>query len=174
MIRALTCHQAAAESPGPPDLSAVLRQVNDLLVRDLDDMRFVTCFFGLLDPADGAVRYVSAGQGPILFYDRAADAFEELPATDLPLGVLEGCQFSEQVKREMKAGDVLAVLTDGFFEAVNAAEEQFGTQRACEVIHRNRELPAAGIVAELRAAVDEFTAAAPQADDLTAVVVKRK
>ncbi|OPX23683.1 MAG: hypothetical protein B1H04_03435 [Planctomycetales bacterium 4484_123] len=171
MIRALTSHQSTA---GPTDLSAVLCQVNDLLVRDLDEMRFVTCFFGLLDSADGSVRYVSAGQGPILFYDRAADEFEELPATDLPLGVLEHCQFSEQVERVLKTGDVLAVLTDGFFEATNDRDEQFGMQRVREVIRGKRDLPASRIVAELRAAVDDFTGPMPQADDLTAIVIKRK
>lgn len=156
-----------------PGILSILGRVNDLLAVDLDSARFVTCFFGVLDSAGGTVRYASAGQGPILFYDRTGDRFDEMAATALPLGVMEGAEFSEQVRRELAAGDMLVLLTDGFFEAANAADEQFGVGRVREVLRRARDLPAAGIIRSLRQAVSDFTGAAPQADDLTAIVVKR-
>jgi len=133
----------------------------------------VTCFFGVLDAPAGRVAYASAGQGPIVFYDRAADRFDQHAATAMPLGVIEGMDFDELVDRDLPSGDMLIVITDGFFEASDPAGEPFGMERICEMIRRDRDRPAAEIIARLWAAVEAFTAGAPQADDLTAVIVKR-
>jgi len=177
MLRALSCEACPGRSVGAPpaamDIGAILARVNDLLVADLDSARFVTCFFALLDGPAARVRYASAGQGPIIFYDRAGDAFEELPATALPLGVMEHMPFDEHVERALAPGDMMAAVTDGFFEAINTDDEQFGTERIRELLRRDRDLPCAEIIQDLRQAVDEFTDYAPQADDLTAIIVRR-
>ena len=93
------------------DPSDVLRTVNDLLIPDLGEERFVTCFCGLLIPEDSArdprrnrprrgalLTYASAGHGPLIFYERRSDRFRELPATALPLGV--------EASKPVAAGDV--------------------------------------------------------------------
>jgi len=172
MLRALAA-PCMREHGGRMDLRAVIEHVNNLLAADLDGGRFVTCFFALLDAAGGLVRYCSAGQGPIIFYRRADDSFEELIATGLPLGIMDGADFDEQVERSLAPGDMLIVVTDGFFEAPNAAGEMFGIPRMCEAIRRDRDLPAAEIIDSLRRDVDAFTDGAPQADDLTAVIARR-
>jgi sigma-B regulation protein RsbU (phosphoserine phosphatase) len=119
------------------------------------------------------VRYASAGQGPILFYERGANHFEELPATSLPLGVLEDADYSEQIERTLAPGDILAVVTDGFFESPDPAGKLFGMERVRRVVRDCRDLPAAEIIRCLHRAVVQFTGPAPQADDLTAIVAKR-
>ncbi|MCD4699424.1 MAG: SpoIIE family protein phosphatase [Phycisphaerae bacterium] len=151
----------------------VMARVNDLLTVDLGQSRFVTCLFALLDGQGESVRYVSAGQGPIIFYDRAADKFDELPATALPLGILEGTEFDEQVERRLAPGDMMVVTTDGFFEAADSEGELFGTERMCQIIRRCRDLSADEIIQNLRQKVFEFTGPVPQADDLTAIIVKK-
>lgn len=184
MLRALSVRPACADADQcaavarggryeRPDIGHVLARVNDLLASDLDGSRFVTCFFGLLSARPGTVRYASAGQGPIVFLDAATQTCEVSPATAMPLGVLEGCQFAEQVERAFRPGDVMAVVTDGFLEALNDSQEQFGTARLCELLVCCRHLPAEEIIQALRQAVVEFTGREAQADDLTAVVVKR-
>ena len=174
MVRALCGQYAAGVGTGSPlDIPAVLTRVNDMLAYDLDDMRFVTCFLGLLDGPAGTVRWASAGQGPVIVYQYGSDTFEELSATGVPLGVMEGYAFDEQIERAMSVGDLVVLVTDGFFEACDDGDEQFGTERLCEVIRASRDLSAAQIIAAMYAAVDDFTAGAPQADDLTAIVVKR-
>jgi len=156
------------------NIPSVLSKVNDLLARDLSESRFVTCFFGLLETEAARIRYASAGQGPMLLYRRDRDAFEELPATALPLGVMAGADFAEQQEHLLEPGDILAVLTDGFFEACDAQGRQFGTERICTVIRDRRDLPAPEIIDGLREAVLAFTGNRPQEDDLTAVIVRRR
>jgi len=165
MLRAI-CLQGA-------DLSNVLDTANDLLIADLSDGRFVTCFLGLLDPVRSTLTYASAGHGPIIFYDRRGDRFDVVGATSVPLGVIEQAGYADTVSRAMSSGDFAAILTDGFIEAVDNGGEQFGIERTCEVLRRNRKLPAAGMIEQLHHAVRQFSAGLPQADDLTAVIIRK-
>ena len=154
------------------DVPSVLRTVNDLLNQDLGDGRFVTCFFGVLDPKGSSLTYASAGHGPILLYDRSKDSFAEGCGTGLPLGIMEGMDYCGALTRLFSPGDFAVVTTDGFFEATNAAGEQFGIEHIMEQLRRDRELPADKMISNLHAAVMEFAGGCPQADDLTAIVIK--
>ena len=151
----------------------VLATVNRLLTADLDGGRFVTCFLGLLDANERTLRFASAGHGPILLYTAATDAFQELPATGLPLGVLDDTEYAEVITQTFAPGDMAIVTTDGFFEASDHAGQEYGIHRVIERIRRDREKPAAEILANLRSDVSAFAAGQPQADDLTAVLIRK-
>ena len=156
------------------DLPRVLRTVNSLLSLDLNDGRFVTCFVGVLDPLVSHMAYAAAGHGPLIFYDREKDAFSQRRATGLPLGVMEDAAYEEVVSHSFAPGDIAVITTDGFFEATNGDGEEFGVDRMTELLRRDRDLPAADMIANLHQAVVEFTAKEQQNDDLTAIVVKRR
>ena len=68
---------------------------------------------------------------------------------------------------------MLVLITDGFFEWADPDGEQYGTERLAEVIHRYRDLPVREIIAKMRQAVVAFGRGTPQADDLTAIIVRR-
>ena len=74
----------------------------------------------------------------------------------------------------MKAGDIFAVLSDGIFDATNASGEQFGIQRAVDIIVRHHEGTAGLIVTRLRQALAQFTPGMKPLDDRTAIIVKRE
>jgi len=154
-------------------LQDALNVANGLLEADLGSARFVTCFVGVLEPEANRLRYASAGHGPLLFYSAAEDAFSSVPATGPPLGVLEDYDFAEVLQRDFAPGDFAAFTTDGFFEAEGPGGEQFGLERMRRLLRENRDRPAEEIIARLDRAVSTFTAGLPQADDLTAVVVRR-
>ncbi len=158
---------------GEPDPAAVLGAANDMLSADLDNGRFVTCFLGTLDLRAASLRYASAGHGPLLFYTRRDDRFEQTPASGPPLGIVEGTDFGPATRFDFQPGDFAVITTDGFFEASNARDEQFGMERMTDVLRKARDLPAAEMIEVLHAAVCEFAAGEPQADDLTAVVIRR-
>ena len=48
--------------------------------------KFLTVFFGLIEPDSGVLRYVSAGHNPALLR-RASGGIEQLKATGVPLGM---------------------------------------------------------------------------------------
>lgn len=155
------------------DLPRVATLVNRLLCDDLPDNRFVTAYFGLLRPEAQEIAYISAGHGPILFFDAAGGELRESGATGLPLGILDDALFDAVETIAMRSGDMLLLLTDGFFEWTDPSGEQFGTARVADVLRRHRALSAGDIIAQMHRAVLEFAQGTPQKDDLTAVVVKR-
>ena len=151
----------------------VLQTVNRLLTDDLQGGTFVTCFLGMLDPEANVLRYASAGHGPLLFYHAGDDAFTEVSATSLPLAVLDDTRYDEIAEVRMGVGDMAIITTDGVFEAMDREGEQFGTDRLTDLLRKHRDEPTEAIIERIYRAVHEFAAGQPQADDITAILIKR-
>jgi serine phosphatase RsbU (regulator of sigma subunit) len=83
-------------------------------------------------------------------------------------------KYSTATEFEMGPGDLLMLVTDGFFEWANAQGEQYGAERIETTIRAGRELTAADLIARLYQNVLDFAAGTEQEDDLTAVVIKRR
>jgi sigma-B regulation protein RsbU (phosphoserine phosphatase) len=150
------------------DLGEIAQRVNNLMAADTTGGRFVTAFLGILDPKSNELRYIAAGQAPILFLD--PNEYESRPATGLPLAVMPDAEFDVE-KFNLSAGTCLALLTDGFFEAADEAGELYGEQRVVEVLRKAEDRSAADQITALQEAIDQYSAGLPQADDLTAVLI---
>jgi phosphoserine phosphatase RsbU/P len=155
------------------DLQRVVSEVNDLLCLDLPDGKFNTAFFGFLAPAEHTVRFLSAGQGPILVYAAATGAVRELETHGLPLGIMPEAEYDAATVFQLAPGDMLVLLTDGFYEWDRPDGEQFGTERIADLIREHHRLPAAEFIRVVYRTVVEFSAGTRQGDDLTAVIVRR-
>jgi len=147
----------------------VLAHVNDQLCSEIPENMFVTCFYGVLDPATGEVRYANAGHN-LPLVQTGPDA-SELRATGMPLGLMPEMEYVEQVT-SLAPGTCVLLYSDGLIEAHNAARDMFGTIRAAEVIRARAS--AADVVRGLLRAVDEFArATVEQEDDITLVARAR-
>ncbi|RMD76164.1 MAG: stage II sporulation protein E, partial [Chloroflexi bacterium] len=62
---------------------------------------------------------------------------------------------------------------DGITEAMNSSGELFGDERLHHVLQAHATQTANDLVTTVVAAVDAFAAGAPQADDITLLVVER-
>jgi serine phosphatase RsbU (regulator of sigma subunit) len=127
-----------------------------------------------LDPATSRLELASAGHGPLFLYRAASDDFVSPPAQGTPLGLFELARYKPPTQHQLGPGDILLLVTDGFFEWANASGEQYGAERIETVIRAGRDLPAADLIASLYRSVLDFAAGTAQEDDLTAVVVKRR
>lgn len=169
VLRALTGH-----CKGPDE---ILKEMRRLLALDLQEGQMITCFVALLDPASASVSYASAGQGPIMHYVRSRDRIDAQRATELPL--LRALATGEEglprgfVRLCMAPGDFLAVFSDGFYEAVNAKDEQFSIRRLLSALSAHQDLAPADMIICVRQEVEAFVGPQEQADDMTAVVLKR-
>lgn len=153
------------------DLKTIVASVNDLLSNDLTDDRFVTAFIGILDPVGHCVEYISNGQGPLLYVD--GHRVESRGANSFPLAVMPGHVYERTDRFEFAPGATLILLTDGFYETTNPASEQYGEARVLEFVRGCRAPHVAGLIGELHQRVREFAAGQRQADDLTAVLIRR-
>ncbi len=156
------------------DLSHLMDQLNDLLVADLPDGRFVTFAAALLDSGSHHAELVSAGHGPIFYYRASEHTLSEYDANDVPLGVMTPVTYGPSVQLSMAPGDLLLFITDGFFEWAGADDELFGLKRLREAVLDAAELPLQDLIASIYSKVQTFAAGTPQLDDVTAVVMRRR
>jgi len=63
-------------------------------IRHVLDRVFVTCFYAILDPKSGQMRYANAGHE--LPYRRYNGGVSELWVTGMPLGMMPGSRYEEQ------------------------------------------------------------------------------
>jgi len=155
------------------DLDQAYMQVNNQLNEDLPDDRFITAFIGFLDPALHAVEFHSGGQGPILHYKAASGKCDWHKPTSFPVGIMELDGTDRARRLELAPGDILALISDGVYEYTRLDGSQFGEERVARVIMDDHSLPMAELSQRLIDAAFEFGGAAPQADDITLVLVRR-
>jgi len=111
----------ASNSPGE-----VLRRANDPLATDIPPNMFVTCFYAILNPKSGSLRYANAGHD-LPYLHRSGDA-EELRARGMPLGLMPGMGYEEK-QIVLEAGDSALFYSDGLVEAHDPKGEMFGFPR---------------------------------------------
>ncbi len=155
------------------DLIENIRQINRQLVQDLPDGRFITAWFGLLTANSDSLLSFSAGQAPLIHYHAADDSMSVLRSDTFPLGICEELPTQIGVSASMRPGDIFAILSDGFFEATNAAKEFYGEQAVMDVIQNHHNESPASMIEAIRTSCQNFSAGVPIADDQTAVVIKR-
>lgn len=136
-------------------------------------LRFITAFFAELEPASGNLRYTCAGHHPALLRSAMGEV-SELGEGGLPLGI----ELEESFPAGhacLAPGGLLLIYTDGLVEAVNTQGEEFGKARLknvlapCDSAHS-----AAEVLAYVTRVLDGFVGVAPQHDDITCLVVRRK
>ncbi|MDP2310193.1 MAG: SpoIIE family protein phosphatase [Pseudomonadota bacterium] len=155
-------------------LEDLVRQIDAQLLQDLGDDQFVTAFFGCLDPVGHELVYHAAGQGPLLHFHAADGRAEWRGASALPLGVAEVEVMAPSLTMHLEPGDFIVLLTDGIYECADPSGAVYGEERVVDLIVRHRTLDARSVLGALLRAVDSFAAGAPQADDLTAIIIQRR
>ena len=130
---------------------------------------FVTCFYAVLEPATGRLRFANAGQDWPL--RRGSGRTEELRARGMPLGLMAGMTFEEnEIVVEM--GDCVLLYSDGIVEAHDPAGQMVGFERLREWVMA----PPSGerLIPALLQQLAEFTGSAwEQEDDITMVTIER-
>ncbi len=168
------CHAYVhAMLPGAENLGQVMQCMNELLAEDLPSNLFVTLAMGTLDVAEDQLRLLSAGHGPLLVYKADEHQVLDFIAHGIPLGVVAATPYGPAQKIDLNPGDMIILLTDGFYEWTNATGEQFGLDRLKTSILVHNDLGSDAFIQALYKDVMSFAADRPQQDDLTAVVLKR-
>jgi sigma-B regulation protein RsbU (phosphoserine phosphatase) len=171
----MACAKKAIQilSQGQTSPAAVLQAANDNLVPDLDDMTFVSVFFGILDTTTHTLRHVRAGHNPTLLLN----PMREQPVTELkPRGIVVGMQrgplFGKLIEEHtitLRPGDVVVQYTDGIIEAKNAEGAEFGKGRFTQILLDYWERPVEDAFAAVLGAYRQWLGEVPQDDDITLV-----
>lgn len=155
----------------PDDVPSLMSRLDRVVAANFPRNRFVSLFFGLLDPASGDLTYCNAGHNPP-FLVRANDSIERLPSCGTILGIFPDIGY--EVKRcRLEPGDVLTMFSDGVTEENNPDGEEFGEQRLAKLVIEKGRQGAVELVEGIRQAVLAWAAGAAAADDVTVVVARR-
>jgi serine phosphatase RsbU (regulator of sigma subunit) len=156
--------QSYSSSPGE-----MLQRVNEALCPYIPANMFVTCFYAVLDPDSGLLRYANAGHDlPYLHHDGEA---KELRARGMPLGLMSSMGY-EEMELVLEAGEAALFYSDGLVEAHDAQGEMFGFPRLRALIAEHGEEQALGdfLLEELYTFVEEGW---EQEDDITLLTLRR-
>ena len=156
----------AAQSYSSP--GQMLRRVNEALCPYIPPNTFVTCFYAVLDPESGLLRYANAGHDlPYLHHDGEA---KELRARGMPLGLMSSMGY-EEMELVLKAGESVLFYSDGLVEAHDPKGEMFGFPRLRALVAEHAEERSLGeyLLEELYSFVGEGW---EQEDDITLVTLR--
>ncbi|HEU5090647.1 MAG TPA: SpoIIE family protein phosphatase, partial [Roseiflexaceae bacterium] len=176
LLRAVSLSPAVFQGRQHSDIDALLYQAigltNEYIVREHGQSNlFITLFYGILDPHSGVMRYANAGHNPPMLVS-AGGSVAELELGCLPVGVIVEQELRiEQVT--IAPGETLVGFSDGITEALNRESVMYGEERLIAALQRYAGAGAEQVVAALVADVERFADGAPQADDMTILVVRR-
>ncbi len=160
-----------AEARVGQSVSDVMSALNRYLVEYAPSNKFVTLFYGELDPLSGRLRYCNAGHEPPIVV-RKDGAVERLREGGIAVGIKEDESY-EEGETILQPGDVFVCYSDGLSEAVNGDRERLGEARIVEAARNARGRPASRIRDRIEEALSLFVADAPPVDDMTLVVATR-
>lgn len=152
-------------------LAELTGRVNDLMCQNTGGNKFVTFFWGIIDPAARTLTYVNAGHNyPYLVHpDRS---FERLEVGGMILGVMNTTSPYEEEKVALGPGDVLVLFTDGVSEAMSVDSEEYGEQRLEAVLRQSVHQCAQEVLTAIHQDVLQHARGAQQSDDITMMVVR--
>lgn len=149
--------------------AAVLSSVNTILHQRQLEEYYCTLCYAIFDLKRRAVTLANSGLPyPIRC---SSEGCTEIELPGVPLGSFPGSTYDE-VTYALHAGDVYVFCSDGVFEAMNPAGEEFTSARLIEVLAHSRDLAPKAIVDMVFRACADWRGEAPPNDDMTAVAVR--
>jgi serine phosphatase RsbU (regulator of sigma subunit)/anti-sigma regulatory factor (Ser/Thr protein kinase) len=169
LVMARTHSILRAEAPRLIEPGLVLARANELLAPEMPPRMFVTCLYGVLEPATG--RFVFANAGHNLPYVRTADGVIELRATGLPLGLMPGIVY-EETEGQVGPGEGMLLYSDGLVEQHGPGREMYGFPRLREAMATDDA--GSALLDRLLDELHAFTGPGmEQEDDITLVTLRR-
>lgn len=157
----------------PGSIAEIVSAMNLHLTQDvLESGRFMTLFYLSVDMSKDCIAWIRAGHDPAVIYDPVRDRFEELKGEGVALGVNEAYAYKINRKEGIADGQVIAIGTDGIWEAFNQDGKMFGKERFREIIRRHASAGADDILNAVYSEVTRFAEGRKSEDDITLVIIK--
>jgi phosphoserine phosphatase RsbU/P len=157
-----------AHVPISTDPADAMVRINKALLRRAIEARFATMFYGAVTN-DGHLSYCNAGQEPPLVV--GADGLRWLEEGGPVLGLLSNATYAFETVM-LLPGDLVVVCSDGVTEARNRAGDEFGRDRLAETMSGCHGVQPELALEHLLETVRQFSQGAPQADDITVLILR--
>lgn len=144
--------------------------INDLVAENTSDGRFITFFWGTLNPEQKEFTYVNAGHNPPLLV--RDNTIRYLDKGGIILGVMKTMMPYTYEKVQLQTGDMVVMFTDGVTEAKNPDDEDYDDERLEQFVLAHQHLNPSELIHELLHDMQEFVQGQSQSDDITILVLK--
>jgi serine phosphatase RsbU (regulator of sigma subunit) len=175
MSAVFTSGAFASEAKQSVSPAEILTRLNKAVFDHSKRGHFVAFLLAMLDTNAKSVTFANAGQTKPLLITSGDARWLDSVGVHFPLGMKDQCSYQE-CSIPLHSGDILCLLTDGFTEAMNPAQEQYGMERIERLVKDlvSRDLSARELLERATAEVRSHVGSASQHDDMTMVVVKVK
>jgi len=154
------------ENSSPAD---IVSKTNKAVVKNSDDLTFVTLTFGILEKSTSVFKYCNAGHPPAII--RGANVMSALETNSPAIGLYDDLTFSDD-KINVYGDDILFFYTDGLIEA-RSDGEFFGEDRLRDILGSSSKIEACHLAQYIFDSVNEFTNGKLN-DDLAILTVEYK
>jgi serine phosphatase RsbU (regulator of sigma subunit) len=146
----------------------LLADINGVMLPLTSTANYLT--FAYVSGSDAQqLTFALAGHLPILHYQSGTKTILEHTDTNVPLGLFKDQIFTTSTL-SLAAGDLLAIVTDGFTEVFDSKENELGMEQLKSMLLACAENPLPEIYRELRTAALAF---GKQSDDQTMLLIRR-
>jgi len=160
-----------AQSQTRASISEVMGEINQYIFENSPSNKFLTLFYGELDPISGTLLYSNGGHNAPIFVRRTGEV-QRLDKGGLPIGMMQGV-FYQEGSMEFEPGDVLVIYSDGITESINERDEEFDEERLIDVVKNNLGRSASGIRDRIDESLSRFVGTTAPVDDMTLMIIKR-
>ena len=154
-----------------PNLLDIFEKLTDSIKRL--NMRSMFMSMLLLRIKDKTAVVSSAGMPSPLIYRAATREVEEVTLKGMPLGAFLDFPYEER-KVELRTGDTIILMSDGFPELFNDRQETLGYSRVKEIIAEVGDKPPQEMIEHFSKTGERWANGRPQDDDVSFVVLKVK
>ncbi|MDR0522483.1 MAG: SpoIIE family protein phosphatase [Planctomycetaceae bacterium] len=156
-----------------PTFAGSVSRLNKIFCEARWDNRFITFFFGVLDPKTHEIVFFNAGHIPPILV--SPGGVVEMLGEDrigLPLGVMEDTEYPEN-RFTIRSDQKLVVLSDGLTDAMDAQEQYFTMRGVVGHLKTAKADTIEEFGEKLINAVHSFAGRTPQTDDQSLLIVGR-
>jgi stage II sporulation protein E len=150
------------------DESIAIKSINSILsLRTTEDM-YSTLDLAIIDLQNAVTKFLKIGSTPS--FVKRGDQVMKIEASNLPIGIIKEVEF-EIVSEQLKAGDLLIMMSDGVFEGpVHVENHDMWMKRKIKELKTNDPQEVADLIMEevIRSRAGRID------DDMTVVVAKIK
>ncbi|MCD4700242.1 MAG: SpoIIE family protein phosphatase [Candidatus Aegiribacteria sp.] len=160
-----------AIAPGMSNIAGdTVQRLNDIMSRRMPDDKFITFFYGVLDPADRTLSYCCAGHDPPILVG-SDGIISRLSEGGLVLGVKGDAEYRTTTIR-LNTDDRLLLYTDGITESMDKETgEEFGTGRLEAFLAVQQSLQSRFILENLLDRLSSFRGEVAAFDDMTLLMI---
>ncbi len=143
-----------------PDPGSVMRKTHKAFCSYMSSERFVTIFYGIIDPLARTISYCSAGHPPALFFTTKEDEVIGLKEVFMPVGAWHDDVAYSTNLIPFYPGDTLLVYTDGLPDCRKMGHKDgtfFGHDNLMKLFRSLRNQKAETIARVIITKLDEFS-----------------